>query len=120
MKRIPISVWMDGLIVLLVIGAAALFAFWPRGGGQTARVTTPTESFTLPLSRDDTRTVEGKDGLTLVIEVQDGAVRVKEADCPDKLCVQTGWLKAAGQTAACLPAGITVTVEGERDVDAVI
>ena len=38
-----------------------------------------------------------------VVEIADGQVRVSEADCPDLLCVHTGWRRHAGQVIVCLP-----------------
>ncbi|HEX2925453.1 MAG TPA: NusG domain II-containing protein [Ruminiclostridium sp.] len=33
----------------------------------------------------------------------DGRIRFEKSDCPDKICIKTGWLGKVGQTAACLP-----------------
>ncbi len=38
----------------------------------------------------------------------DGSIRFIESDCPDKICIKTGRLHLAGQSAACLPNGIVV------------
>lgn len=44
------------------------------------------------------------------IEVEKGRIRFKEADCPDKICVKTGWLEKPGDTAVCLPNRAVVTI----------
>ncbi len=46
-----------------------------------------------------------------IIEVEKGRIRFKYADCPDKICVNTGWLEKAGDTAVCLPNRAVVTIE---------
>ncbi len=46
-----------------------------------------------------------------IVEVEKGRIRFKEADCPDKICVKTGWLEEAGDTAVCLPNRAVVTIE---------
>jgi hypothetical protein len=33
----------------------------------------------------------------------DGRIRFDKSDCPDHICVNTGWLNKVGQTAACIP-----------------
>jgi hypothetical protein len=38
-----------------------------------------------------------------IVEVEPGRIRFKQADCPDKICVKTGWLENPGDTAVCLP-----------------
>jgi len=53
------------------------------------------------------------------IRAEQGRIRFVDADCPDKVCVQTGWLDKAGQVAACLPNGVLVKIEGSAgDIDA--
>jgi hypothetical protein len=37
---------------------------------------------------------------------QDGRIRFAEADCPDKVCVRTGWLGHPGSVAACVPGNL--------------
>jgi len=45
------------------------------------------------------------------ILVEKGRIRFKEADCPDKICVKTGWLQEPGDTAVCLPNRAVITIE---------
>ncbi len=53
--------------------------------------------------------------------VEKGAVSFKEAECSDKVCVNTGKLTKRGDTAACLPAKVVVTIEnGEKQLDAMV
>ena len=54
-----------------------------------------------------------------IILAENGRIRFLEAECPDHVCVDTGWLTRAGGTAACLPARVLVRLEGNDagDVD---
>ena len=63
----------------------------------------------LPLGTDARVTVEGELG-TNVIEVRGGSVRCVESDCDNQVCVNTGWVGAAGQMIVCLPHRLTVQV----------
>lgn len=55
------------------------------------------------------------------IEAEKGKIRFSHADCPDQVCVQTGWISRPGQIAVCLPAGIIIRIEGkETDVDIIV
>ncbi|HHT91817.1 MAG: NusG domain II-containing protein [Bacillota bacterium] len=49
-----------------------------------------------------------------VVEINEGQVRVSEADCPDLLCVNTGWRRHVGQVIVCLPHYFVVRVVGEQ------
>lgn len=58
----------------------------------------------------DGYTFSPKDGTQ--IQVENGKIRFLSAVCRDKLCVNSGWLTKNGQTAACLPERIVISVSG--------
>lgn len=69
---------------------------------------------TLDLSREADRsfTVTWKGGNN-EIEIKDHRIRVREADCPDRICMDMGWLEAA--PIVCLPHHLTIQyVDMER------
>ncbi len=45
-----------------------------------------------------------------------------ESDCPDKVCVKTGWLSHPGEIAVCLPNKIIIKLEQDKNqnVDGVV
>lgn len=54
------------------------------------------------------------------VEVEPGRIRVSEADCPDQICVEQGWVEPAGSPIVCLPHRMVIQfTEGEGGVDAV-
>ena len=55
------------------------------------------------------------------IEINNGRIRFLHADCPDQVCVNTGWIDRPGQIAVCLPAGVIIKIEGvQTDVDIIV
>lgn len=54
--------------------------------------------------------------------IENGAVSFHEAECSDKVCVNTGKLTKRGDTAACLPAKAVVVIENgtEKEIDALV
>ena len=48
-------------------------------------------------------------------EVRDGHAAFAESDCPDQICVRTGFLNRPGQMAVCLPNRVSLTVAGDGD-----
>lgn len=44
-------------------------------------------------------------------EVKDGKIAATYSDCPDKVCVRTGFIGQAGQKIVCLPNRITVSID---------
>ncbi|HHY91473.1 MAG TPA: NusG domain II-containing protein [Clostridiales bacterium] len=53
-----------------------------------------------------------------IVEIGEGKVRIVEADCPDQVCVRTGWISNSGQTVVCLPHKLVVEIEGEEESEA--
>ena len=51
-------------------------------------------------------------GGTNVLVIEGGEAYLRYADCPDKVCVNTGKIKYEGQTIVCLPNKIAITVRG--------
>ena len=55
------------------------------------------------------------------IVAQKGRIRFVKSDCPDLVCVNTGWIKKPGQIAACLPNRMLIKLIGIKDeVDVVL
>lgn len=63
-------------------------------------------------------TVKGRLGSSTV-EVEGGKVRMKDAPCPEKLCVRQGWISRPGESIVCIPGEIIIRIEGQAPVDAV-
>jgi hypothetical protein len=53
------------------------------------------------------------------LEVEGKRIRMKEANCPDKICVRQGWIEKPGDSIVCIPGEIIIRIEGAAPVDAV-
>lgn len=76
----------------------------------------------IPLSEHqgrDTFTIHTDEGDNTVV-VQDQTIGIVEADCPDKICIQEGFIRNPGETTVCLPHKVMVeirsTATGEPDI----
>jgi hypothetical protein len=49
------------------------------------------------------------------IVAENGRIRFQASDCPDIVCVQTGWLTKPGQIAVCLPNKTSIRIEVNND-----
>ena len=45
------------------------------------------------------------------VEVKDSKVRVAWSDCPNQICVNTGWIKTAGDIIVCVPNEVLIEIE---------
>lgn len=70
-----------------------------------------------------TRTYTGKSGITDVVEVARGKIRVKEADCPDQVCIHQGWIETGVVPVVCLPNALVIQIEdgsAEPEIDGAV
>ena len=114
------------MIAAVILAAAAAVFFFQvknRTSGTVYAIVEQDskELMRLPLSEPGEYRISDGDSYN-VIEITEGGVRMKEADCPDQICVHSGWLSREGQSAACIPAGIAVKITGGQGdgVDAVV
>lgn len=47
-----------------------------------------------------------------VLVIENGAVYMKDADCPDKTCVRAGKISRTGERITCLPNRVIVIIKG--------
>lgn len=105
------------LIGALLLAACGLFLLL-RGGGEggTAKVCRGGETvWVCPMGGEGSFETEG-----VCIRVSDGKAWVERSDCPDKSCTRCRPIRGAGESIVCLPNRVTVTIEGEGALDAVI
>ena len=46
----------------------------------------------------------------IIVVAEKGRIRVLHSDCPDKICVNYGWLTRPGDQAICMPNKTVVTI----------
>lgn len=108
-------------IVLLLAGAMCFCLFRILASqGNTAEVYIDDRLVdTLDLGRDGEYEYDTEYGHNTVV-VEGGAVRMEEADCPDRVCVAMGAKDRSGETITCLPHRLVIEIHSDRkrDVDA--
>ncbi|MCL2030786.1 MAG: NusG domain II-containing protein [Oscillospiraceae bacterium] len=110
------------LTVLLLALPAALVWYAPfaRGTARTAVVIRDDAVLArIPLDGPGGDYAYGENG-QIVIRVEDGRARFAASDCPDGLCVRSGWLERPGRVAACLPNRCVLRIEGEGEYDVIL
>ena len=105
---------MNDLILIssiLVISIVAFLAFTiSLKNGENAIITVNGEKVAvLDLRKDTTKKIDTKFGFN-EIKIEDGAVSVISADCPDKICADHRQISKVGQTIVCLPHKLVVEI----------
>ena len=79
---------------------------------------------TIPVNQNETLTIEGYQGGSNIVTIENGGVTMTDADCPDKLCVKTGRISKTGETIVCLPHRVVVEIIGaaadDSGVDSIV
>ncbi|MGN0655158.1 MAG: NusG domain II-containing protein [Ruminiclostridium sp.] len=63
-------------------------------------------------------TVNCSEGYNL-IKIENGRICVKEADCPDKTCVKTGFTDSSFKPVICMPHRLEIVIKDVTDADGV-
>lgn len=61
----------------------------------------------------------GKGEHVCMLEIEGRKARILESNCPDKICVKTGYISKAGESIICLPHKVIVEITGmdQRGID---
>ena len=107
-----------GVLVSVLLFLGLYFAIYSKSGAWVSVKVDGKEEKRLPLGQDTTYTITTEYG-TNILEIRDGAAQIREADCPDLICVRQKAIKKQGETLVCLPHKVIVSVvsdeKGEMD-----
>ncbi len=110
------------IIALAVIALVTVILFLTfrtfKSPGKTVVVRVSGEEVaSYPLDKDRTETINGANGGTNELIIEDGTVRLKEATCPDKLCVNQGKISRRGESIICLPNEVIVEINSDDTLE---
>lgn len=106
-------------IVLLIAALCLWFVFtvFFEKDGNYVLVTLDGSTYgEYSLNKDQTIEIENGDKSNVLI-IENGAVYMKDASCPDEVCIHQGSISKTGQSIICLPNKIVVTITGDADSD---
>ena len=108
------------LIASLLLVALLFMMIWKSRPSKDGRVCSVLYDrqvvMTVPLDQDQVFSLEGLP--QVVFEVRGGRAAFIHSDCPDQICVHTGFIGESGQLAACLPNRVALRIGGEGGGDA--
>lgn len=113
----------DMLLIVLVLLAAG--GWWGAGWWQNRGVAAAEVQIWQDTVLVGTYPINGSTSVTVPLDsayghnllmIENGTVRMLEADCPDQTCVHTGAVGRQGQTIVCLPNRVVVEIRGNGEV----
>ena len=107
--------WILGFAVLLVICACWALLLRGASSGHVANIyrdgvlirSVDLERVEAPCSF----LLTDEDGHENLVEVEPGRIRIASANCPDQVCVNTGWISNTVRPIVCLPAKLSIRLE---------
>ena len=110
-------------VVIFLLGVAgSLWMLRMPHGTQINIVQDGTVLYTFDLASAEDQTFEIEyEGRINTVQIENGRIRMLEAECPDQTCVHMGWLDSGAMPIVCLPNHLSIEfADSENDVDAVI
>ncbi len=108
--------------ILLIGGFLVIFAVimlilstTNTSGNQVVVSIDGVESYSFPLNEDLEFVITGYEGGTNYLVIENGEAYLKDASCPDHLCVHMGKISNVGQSIICLPNRVVIEIEGNND-----
>ena len=105
-------------VVIVLIAAAGLLLFvMNKEEGSTVSVKfdgkeiasySLSENIEIPIKTGE------NDEFINVLTIKDGKASISEADCPDKICVETRAMSYVGETIVCLPHKLVIEITNEN------
>lgn len=117
------------IILLLIITALILsvFAALKRSGnGNVYAEIIYSGNIVCTVDLNANRTFSVPELPNILFEIKDGRIAFIKSDCPDKICVKTGFISKPEQTAACLPNKTVLHIKqtknktGSDDIDTIV
>lgn len=113
----------DVVIMILTLGIITLYFFDTISSDNNSsfvKVEVEGKEYIYPLDTDKIYTFTGPIGETK-IKIQDKKASIIESACNNKTCIKMGEIHKNGQSSACLPNRVIISIEGDEssEVDVV-
>ncbi|NMA83050.1 MAG: NusG domain II-containing protein [Epulopiscium sp.] len=116
--------WIIGtLIILLILSTIGMMAYqWTLRGNKEKAIIKQNKKIIDQITLSDIEEsifweVIGEDGAYNKIEAKNNQIRFIEANCPDQVCVQAGWIPKGGNIAVCLPNRVSIEIDQHQILD---
>lgn len=73
-------------------------------------ITAPNEELIYPMDKPQNIKVKGRIGIT-EIEIKDGKFTFIDSECPNKQCLNSGWISFPMMPIICLPNGVSAVIK---------
>lgn len=111
----------DVILISVIFGIAlisfGILKFIQKDGKEVVVTVDGEKVYTASLEKDQVYDIPIRNGKN-VMEIKDGKVRMKQADCPDQICKNHTEIEKSGETIVCLPHKIVIEISSEENEQA--
>lgn len=115
-KKYKKDIILISIILLLAIALLFIYKINTTKGNSVEVSIDGKIVYTLPLSENITKTISSKLGENILI-INNGYVKIIEADCPDKLCINQKSISNVGETIICLPHKLIIKIKNDKNIE---
>lgn len=107
------------VLVVMMLAAVSFLMMAGRKTGDKVFITANGRVTEYPLHQNRTISLEGQGNGYNIVVVEDGSVYMKQASCPDQICVHHKKINKDGETIICLPNAVYISVDSsaKKEVD---
>lgn len=99
------------VLVVALIGYAAI-KMTQKDGKQVVITVDGKEVYQTSMNKDQTYEIPVNNGVN-IMQIKDGKVTMKEADCRDQICADHKAIEKSGETIVCLPHKVVIEIKSE-------
>lgn len=99
------------ILVIALLGYAAI-KMTQKDGKEVVITVDGKEVYKTAISKDQTYEIPVKNGVN-IMQIKDGKVTMKEADCRDQICADHKAIEKSGETIVCLPHKVVIEIKSE-------
>ena len=111
MKKKDIILIAAVLVIALVSFAAIKMT--QKDGKEVVVTVNNKEVYKTSINKDQTYKIPEENG-TNIMQIKDGKVTMKEADCRDQICADHKAIEKSGETIVCLPHKVVIEIKSEN------
>lgn len=111
-KKVRNDIILVATIVVIVAAALLILnAFKTKGSFAVVKIDgVETARYSLTENTEVLITAGAEDEFTNLLVIENGKAYIKEANCADKICVNTGAAHYSGETIVCLPHKVVIEI----------
>ncbi|GCD11136.1 NusG domain II-containing protein [Clostridium tagluense] len=106
-------------IVVIAVGVVSIYKTSIKGSENIAVIKREGKVIkTIDLSKivkPEDFTFKTSNGHFNTISVKHNSISIKDADCPHKECVKSGWISKPGEMIVCLPFKLIININGQSN-----